>query len=345
MTVITLRPLFNPDGDIDLSKKRIIGGNTTNLQEFNRPKYEWALKWYRTSMNNFWIPEEIPMSADVTDYRNLPLDYRDSVNKILSFLIFLDSLQTANLPNINDYITASEVNLCLTLQAADEAIHSQSYSYILDSICNPHEQQQILYQWKEDPLLLKRVSFIGGLYNDFIEKPSEFGLIQTCMANFILEGLYFYSGFAFFYALGRQGKMSGTVQEIRYINRDELTHLVLFRNMMQEMRVENPHLFTEERIETLRNMVKQAVENEIEWGQYVIGDKVEGLNKSLVEAYIKHLANERLRMLDFEILYPEVVTDPLPWIAKMANINGIKTDFFEAKVSAYTKSAIVKDDL
>jgi ribonucleoside-diphosphate reductase beta chain len=285
------------------------------------------------------------MSQDVTDYRALPTEYRKSVDKILSFLIFLDSIQTANLPNINDYITAPEVNLCLTLQTADEAIHSQSYSYILDSICNPVEQQSILYQWKDDPMLLKRVSFIGGLYNDFINNPTEFGLVKTCMANFILESMYFYSGFAFFYALGRLGKMNGTVQEIRYINRDELTHVVLFRNILSEMKNENPHLFSPENIEELRQMMKTATETEIEWGKYVVGDKIEGLNQTLIEMYIKHLSNERLKMLDMEILYPEVDKDPLPWVAKMSNINGIKTDFFEAKVTAYTKASVVKDDL
>jgi ribonucleoside-diphosphate reductase beta chain len=345
MGEIKTRPLFNPNGETDIDKKRIIGGNTTNLQEFNRPKYEWAAKWYRASMNNFWIPEEIPMSADVTDYRNLPTEYRESLNKILSFLIFLDSLQTANLPNINDYITAPEVNLCLTLQTADEAIHSQSYSYILDSICNPHEQQAILYQWKDDPLLLERVSFIGGLYNEFIENPTDFGLVKTCFANFILESIYFYSGFAFVYSLGRLGKMNGTVQEIRYINRDELTHVVLFRNILSEIRGENPHLFTPENVEILRQMMATAVETEIVWGKYVVGDKIDGLNSHLIELYIKHLGNERLKMLDMEPLFPEVENDPLPWIAKFANTNGIKTDFFEAKPTAYTKVAAVRDDL
>ena len=315
------------------------------MQEFNRPKYGWALKWYRTSMNHFWIPEEIPMSQDVTDYRRLPREYRESLDKTLSFLIFLDSLQTANLPNINDYITAPEVNLCLTLQTADEAIHSQSYSYILDSICQPHEQQNILYQWKDDPHLYKRVSFIGGLYNEFIENPTEFGLVKTCFANFILESIYFYSGFAFFYALGRLGVMNGTVQEIRYINRDELMHVVLFRNILQEMRKENPHLFTAENIAILRNMMAEAADTEIAWGAYVIGDKIEGLNRTLIEQYIQYLCNERLKMIDMEPLFPNVEKDPLPWVAKMANTNGIKTDFFEAKPTAYTKVAAVKDDL
>jgi ribonucleoside-diphosphate reductase beta chain len=345
MSDLKIKPLFNPNGDTDISKKRIIGGETTNLMEFNRPKYDWAAKWYRASMNNFWIPESIPMSQDVTDYRNLKPEYRESLDKILSFLIFLDSLQTANLPNINDYITASEVNLCLTLQTADEAIHSQSYSYILDSICNPAEQQSILYQWKDDPHLLKRVSFIGGIYNEFIESPTEFGLVKTCFANFILESVYFYSAFAFVYALGRLGKMNGTVQEIRYINKDELTHIVLFRNIVSEMKNENPHLFTNENIEVLRQMMKQAVETEIEWGKQIVGDKIEGLNSNLIESYIKYLSNERLKMLDMKPLYPRVTEDPLPWVAKFANSNGIKTDFFEGHPTSYTKASVVRDDL
>lgn len=342
---IQQRPLFNPNGDTNKSNKRIIGGSTTNLQEFNSPKYKWASTWYRASMNNFWIPESIPMSKDVTDYRSLPKTYKESVDKILSFLIFLDSIQTANLPNINDYITASEVNLCLTLQTADEAIHSQSYSYILDSICNPAEQEEILYQWKNDPLLLKRISFIGGLYNDFIANPTEFGLVKVCMANFILESIYFYSGFAFFYALGRQGLMNGTVQEIRYINKDELTHVVLFRNILNEIRNENPHLFTDEHIQELRDMMKEAVDTEIEWGMYIVGDKIDGLNKQLIERYIKYLSNDRLNMLGLEPLYPEIDSDPIPWVAKMANSNGIKSDFFEAHPTSYTKASAVKDDL
>ena len=71
--------------------------------------------------------------------------------KILSFLVFLDSIQTANLPNISEYITANEINLCLSIQAFQEAVHSQSYSYMLDTICEPQERNEVLYQWKDDP--------------------------------------------------------------------------------------------------------------------------------------------------------------------------------------------------
>lgn len=339
------RPLFNPNGDTDPARKAIIGGNTTNLQEFNSLKYAWAYRWYRVALSNFWVPEEINMAQDLKDYRALTTKERTAFDKIMSFLIFLDSLQTANLPNINDYITAPEVNLCLTVHAFQEAVHSQAYSYILDTVCEPQERWAILYQWKDDAHLLRRVGFIGHLYNEFTEHPSRWQFVKTCMANFVLESVYFYSGFAFFYALERSGKMGATAQEIRYINRDELTHVALFRNIMRELQNENPDLFTPECKEELREMMREAVDHEVAWGRYVISDAVEGLSGGLIEQYIKYLANERLKQLDLVPLYPEAQENPLPWITKYANTNLLKTDFFEARPTAYSHSAMVRDDL
>ena len=157
------KALFNEHGDIELSKRRLINGNTTNLNDFNNIKYSWVSNWYRTAMNNFWIPEEINLSQDVKDYRILSKAEKTAYDKILSFLIFLDSIQTANLPNVGEYITANEVNLCLTIQAFQEAVHSQSYSYMLDTICSPEERTSILYQWRDDEHLLRRNKFIGDI--------------------------------------------------------------------------------------------------------------------------------------------------------------------------------------
>ena len=127
-TVLARKKLFNETGDIEVHLRKMIGGNTTNLNDFNNMKYTWASEWYRQAMNNFWIPEEINMNTDVQDYRKLSPAEKTAYDKILSFLIFLDSIQTANLPNVGQYITANEVNLCLTIQAFQEAVHSQSYS-------------------------------------------------------------------------------------------------------------------------------------------------------------------------------------------------------------------------
>jgi len=347
MAALKRKPLFNPEGEKDVRLRRMIGGNTTNLNDFNNMKYAWVNDWYRQAMNNFWIPEEINMSQDVKDYPRLLRAERTAYDKILSFLVFLDSIQTANLPSIGEYITANEVNLCLTIQSFQEAVHSQSYSYMLDTICSPEQRDSILYQWKTDAHLLARNTFIGEQYNAFQKDKDEFTLLRVLVANYILEGIYFYSGFMFFYNLGRNGKMPGSVQEIRYINRDENTHLWLFRNIIQELRKERPELFTPENTEILRGMIQEGVRQEIAWGEYVIGNDIPGLTAQMVTDYIKYLGNLRCQGLGFAPLYEGYDHEPaaMAWVSQYANANLVKTDFFEAKSTAYAKSTALVDDL
>lgn len=339
--------LFNPSGDIDLRLRRMIGGNTTNLNDFNNMKYLWVSDWYRQAMNNFWIPEEINLSQDFKDYPRLEKAERTAYDKILSFLVFLDSLQSNNLPTLSEYITANEVNLCLHIQAFQECIHSQSYSYMLDTICSPEERNDILYQWKTDEHLLNRNKFIGDCYNEFHEKRDKFSLMKTLIANFILEGIYFYSGFMFFYNLSRNGKMSGSAQEIRYINRDENTHLWLFRSIILELKKEEPDMFTPEKIKVYEDMMREGVRQEIAWGQYVIGNDVQGLNAQMVSDYIRYLGNLRWSGLGFGFLYDDNQKEPenMKWVGQYSNANMVKTDFFEAKSTAYAKSTALIDDL
>lgn len=347
MAILTKKPLFNPEGDSSVVARRMVGGNTTNLNDFNNLKYTWVSDWYRQAMNNFWIPEEINLNPDIKDYPKLDRAERTAYDKILSFLVFLDSIQTANLPAVGEYITANEVNLCLTIQSFQECVHSQSYSYMLDTICSPEERDQILYQWRTDEHLLRRNTFIGALYNAFRVDRDEFTFLKVLIANYILEGIYFYSGFMFFYNLGRNGKMPGSVQEIRYINRDENTHLWLFRNILQELKAERPDLFTGERVEILREMIAEGVRQEIAWGRYVIGDDVQGLTSDMVTDYIKYLGNLRCYSLGFAPLYEGYDREPesMAWVSQYANANMVKTDFFEARSTAYAKSTAMVDDL
>lgn len=347
MEKIEKRPLFNPQGDTEVAARRIIGGNTTNLNDFNNMKYQWVSGWYRQAMNNFWVPEEINMNTDVSDYPRLPEAERRAYDKILSFLIFLDSIQTANLPNISSYITANEVNLCLSIQIFQEALHSQSYSYMLDTICEPQERTNVLYQWKNDEHLLRRNEFIGTIYNDFQENSTPMNFMRAVMGNYILEGVYFYSGFMFFYNLGRNNRMPGSVQEIRYINRDENTHLWLFRSIIKELREECPELFDADKVEVYRAMLREGCEQEIAWGHYVIGDDVEGLTKEMVSDYIMYLGNLRAESLGFAPIYEGHDVEPksMDWVSQYANANMIKTDFFEARSTAYAKSSALIDDL
>ena len=347
MAELVKKPLFNPGGDTEVRLRRMIGGNTTNLNDFNNMRYAWVSGWYRQAMNNFWIPEEINLSQDVKDYPNLSAPERRAYNKILSFLVFLDSIQTANLPCIGEYVTANEVNLCLSIQTFQECVHSQSYSYMLDTICSPTQRDDILYQWKTDEHLLRRNTFIGDLYNEFQKKKDAFTLLKVMMANYILEGVYFYSGFMFFYNLARNGKMPGSAQEIRYINRDENTHLWLFRNIILELQKENPELFTPENIEVLRGMLEEGVRQEVAWGHYVIGDDIPGLTKGMETDYIKYLGNLRWAGLGYGTLYEGYDSEPenMAWVSQYSNANMVKTDFFEAKSTAYAKSTALVDDL
>ena len=347
MAHLVKKPLFNPGGDTDVRLRRMIGGNTTNLNDFNNLKYPWVSDWYRQAMNNFWIPEEINLAQDVKDYPNLSQAERTAYDKILSFLVFLDSIQTANLPNIGEYITANEVNLCLSIQAFQECVHSQSYSYMLDTICSPTQRDEILYQWKTDEHLLRRNTFIGDLYNEFQEKRDPVTLLRVLMANFILEGVYFYSGFMFFYNLSRNGKMPGSAQEIRYINRDENTHLWLFRSILLELQKEQPELFSPENVEMLRQMLEEGVRQEIAWGHYVIGDAVPGLTSRMVTDYIRYLGNLRWSSLGFGTLFEGCEREPadMAWVSQYSNANMVKTDFFGAKSTAYAKSTALVDDL
>lgn len=338
------KKIFNEFGD--RGTWSMIGGNTTNLREWNRIKYDWANVLYRTMLNNFWIPEEISLSEDVKQFPYLTSGERNAFDKIISFLNFLDSIQCENLPGLSRYITAAEVSSLLNIQAFQEEIHAQSYSYILDTVTNPITRDKIYDEWREDKNLLARNRFIADKYQRFSDEPSKENFITTIMANYILEGIYFYSGFAFFYTLARQGKMTATSTIFKYINRDEVTHLVLFQNILKELRSEEADLFNQETEEKLREMMRQGVENEISWGQYVTNDEIMGINNHLIEQYIKYLSNLRLQAIGLAPLYPEILNNPMPWIEGFSNLNSTKTDFFEAKVTNYTKAAAFNfDDL
>jgi ribonucleoside-diphosphate reductase beta chain len=343
--ILQPKKLFNPSASRDLDVRKLIGGETNNLMMLSSNKYDWSFKLYRTMMGHFWIPEEISLGQDKLQFETQLTDNeRDTFDKIISFLVFLDSLQVANLPNINDFVTLSEVNLLLTIQGYQEALHSQSYGYILETIAN--ERQQDIYAIATtDPYLVKRNQLIADYYQEFIDEQTKRGFVKVCMANYILEGLYFYAGFSFFYNLARNGKMTGVGTEIKYINRDELSHLALFQNMFRELRKEEPQLFTLGLEDELRQMMKNAVEHEIEWSRYAIGDKIQGLSTDLLGKYVKYISNQRLSRIGLAPLYPEIDQDPLPFVDQFTKFNQMKTDFFEEKVTNYVKGNLKLDDI
>ena len=234
--VVDRKKLFNPLGDDSLSKRRVIKGDSTNIFNLNNVKYQWANQLYRTMMGNFWIPEKIDLTQDKNDYKNLTDQEKEAYDGILSFLIFLDSIQTNNIPNVCDYITAPEINLILSIQTFQEAIHSQSYQYIIESILPKEIRNSIYDKWREDKILFERNKYIAEMYQKFLEEPNDKNFSKVIIADYLLEAIYFYNGFNFFYLLASRNRMMGTSDVIRLINRDELSHVVIFQHLLKEIR-------------------------------------------------------------------------------------------------------------
>lgn len=330
-------PLFNPQGTDETSSRRMIGGNATGLFNLNDVKYAWAKPMYQVMIGNFWVPEKVKgLPDDAIQYKNLTKDEQHAYDGVLSFLIFLDSLQTVNLPNFSDYITAPEVKLLLAIQSYQEAIHSQSYATILETVVDSKKRDEIYYFWREDTVLLERITYIGKLYQNFLENPSEENFFEALIANYLLEGLYFYNGFAFFDTLVYNSKMTATGRMISYIRRDELTHVTLFANIIKTIDKENPGFVKPEKV---KEMFRIAVEQEIIWSHHIFGDRVAGLTKNAIEEYTKHLANTRLNLLEIDPLYPEIIKNPFVHLERMADNNSEKTNFFESTVVNYTQSS------
>src|SRR5690606_29010784 len=255
----------------------------------------------------------------------------------LPILATLDSSQTRTILLTSLYATDPSVQSILAVIAQQEAVHNESYSYILSSVVSLDKQNQAFEIGRKDPVLLKRNQNIMEIYNLFIEKPSIENILKTLVYSTLLEGLFFYSGFAFFYNLARQNKMVGTSTMISYINRDELEHGRFISELIRATLAENPEYNTKTFTDWVYAQFKRSVELEVEWSYYVLKD-VEGINLEEMEGFIKYRANKMLRMIGLSEIYLDHVNNPMKWIRSYVdNFDGTKTDFFEQRNRQYTK--------
>ena len=335
------KKIYNPNSTESVNDRKIFGGDPTGLFELNNIKYQWAYNLWDMMLNNTWFPKEVDMTGDVRDYKQLTDAEKRAYDKALSQLIFMDSLQTNNLiDNVNPYITSPEINLILVRQAFEEALHSQSYAVMVDSISQ--NSSEIYDMWRQDNKLKFKNDNIAQVYESLAGDPTDQDIVKAMFANQILEGIYFYSGFTFFYTLARSGKMLGSAQMIRFIQRDEVTHLLIFQNMINATRKERPELFTPELIEEVYEMFDKAVELEIAWGQHITEGQILGLTNDIIEDYIKYLADKRLHAVGLEKRYNR--EHPIKWVDNFSSFNDQKTNFFEGNVTNYSKGSLNFDD-
>jgi len=340
-TELKRKKIYNPDSTETSQERQVFNGDPTGLFELNNIKYQWAYNLWEVMLNNTWFPKEANMVNDKKDYEELSVDEKSAYDKALAQLIFMDSLQTNNLiDNINPYITAPEINLILVRQSFEEALHSQSYAVMVDSISSNSEE--IYELWRTDMQLKTKNGNIAAVYLKLADEPTERNFVLACFANQILEGIYFYSGFAYIYTLARSGKMLSSAQMIRFIQRDEVTHLVLFQNMINTLRKSRPDLFTPDLIEEVKEMFRAAVILESDWGKYITGGQILGMTDEIIEQYIQFLADERLDAVGIEKIYN--VPNPMKWVDSFSGFNDQKTNFFEGTVANYSKGSLSFDD-
>lgn len=339
MAKIQKRKLY--DVSAPNSSTGIINGESSNVLNWDDVRFSWAYPMYKNMLGNFWTPFEINMSNDVKQWDALSEDEQDTFKKIIGLLAFLDSIQTDYSSKVADYLTDSSLSALMQVLSFQEVVHNQSYSYVLSSLVNKQEQDRIFEYWKHDEVLLERNQFIASGYETFVQDPSPQTLFESIVYDIILEGLFFYAGFAFFYNLARNQKMVSTSTMINYINRDEQLHVTLFINIVKELFKEHPELNTKENHAFITNTFRKAAELEIKWGEYIIGHRFPGITMSELSDYIKFMANMRVNQLGIERPFEGHRENPMRWIKAYADVNAGKSDFFEQKSRQYTK---VSDD-
>ncbi|GAA7255951.1 ribonucleotide-diphosphate reductase subunit beta [Helicobacter pylori] len=338
---VSRKKIYNPNSTESVNERKIFGGNPTSMFDLNKIKYQWADHLWKTMLANTWFAEEVSMNDDKRDYLKLSTEEKIGYDRALAQLIFMDSLQTNNLiDNVNPFITSPEINLCLVRQAYEEALHSHAYAVMVESISANTEE--IYDMWRNDMQLKSKNDYIAQVYMELAKNPTEENILKALFANQILEGIYFYSGFSYFYTLARSGKMLGSAQMIRFIQRDEVTHLILFQNMINALRNERADLFTPQLINEVIGMFKKAVEIEASWGDYITQGKILGLTSSLIEQYIQFLADSRLSKVGIAKVYG--VQHPIKWVESFSSFNEQRSNFFEARVSNYAKGSVSFND-
>lgn len=322
--------LFNIEGDDSKENQHIFGGNPTGILNLNNVKYSWVSGFWRTMLNNHWIPEKVSLVDDKVTVRSLTESELKGIKNTLGFLIFLDSMQVNNLPNIREYITCSGVKTLLTLQEFQEAVHSQSYQYILESLFTNEEREEIYNLWRTNPLLAKRNKYIADQMQDFVDNPTEDNFKRVQIANLALEGIYFYEGFNLFDQLAGRKKLVQSQKIIDYIRTDENSHVALFTKIIHET------MDTQKESEMIYEVMRIACEQEIEWAQETYGNTILGVSKESSAEYVKYLTNARLRALRLDPLYPDV-SNPYTHLEVKSRSN-----FFESSaVVDYSQSGAV----
>ena len=306
-------------------------------------KYDWAWQKYLDGCANHWMPQEVNMTADIAlwkDPNGLSEDERRIVMRSLGFFSTADSLVANNLVlAVYRLITNPECRQYILRQAFEEAIHTHAYQYCIESL--GMDEGEIFNMYREVPSVAKKASW-GLKYTRSISDPQfQTGTVETdrqFLKNLIayycvLEGMFFYCGFTQILSMGRRNKMTGTAEQFQYILRDESMHLNFGIDVINTIKMENPHLWDAQMQEEATQMILQGAQLEIEYAQDTMPRGVLGMNAAMMADYLKFIANRRLVQIGLKEQFPGVA-NPFPWMSEIMDLKKEK-NFFETRVVDY----------
>ena len=327
---------------VQVDDKRMINCRA-DLNQLVPFKYEWAWQKYLDGCANHWMPQEINMTQDVATWKSsdgLTEDERRIVMRSLGYFSTADSLVANNLVlAIYRHITCPEARQYLLRQAFEEAIHTHAYQYCIESL--GMDEGEVFNMYREVPSVAKKaawsISHTSGI-SDPMFKTGTMEADQELLRNLIgfyvvTEGIFFYCGFTQILSMGRRNKMTGVAEQFQYILRDESMHLNFGIDVINQIKLENPHLWTESFVAEVTQMILEGTELEINYARDTMPRGVLGMNAQIMEEYLHFIANRRLSQIGLPEAYPGAKT-PFPWMSEIMDLRKEK-NFFETRVIEY----------
>ncbi|TAK43892.1 MAG: ribonucleotide-diphosphate reductase subunit beta [Betaproteobacteria bacterium] len=327
---------------VSVEDKRVINSKA-DVNQLVPFKYRWAWEKYLAACANHWMPQEINMSRDIglwKDPDGLTEDERRIVKRNLGFFVTADSLAANNIVlGTYRHITAPECRQYLLRQAFEEAIHTHAYQYIVESL--DLDAGEVFNAYHEVPSIRDKDEFLIPFIDTLTDPAFLTGtpendqklLKSLIVFSCLMEGLFFYVGFVQVLALGRQNKMTGSAEQYMYILRDESMHCNFGIDLVNQIKLENPQLWSGPFREELQSLFARAVELEYRYAEDTMPRGVLGLNAPMFKEYLRFIANRRCQQIGLDALYPGA-SNPFPWMSEMIDLKK-ERNFFETRVIEY----------
>ncbi|MEM7019102.1 MAG: ribonucleotide-diphosphate reductase subunit beta [Pseudomonadota bacterium] len=327
---------------IQVDDKRIINCRA-DLNQLVPFKYQWAWQKYLDACANHWMPQEVNMTADIALWKSkdgLTDDERMIIKRNLGFFVTADSLVANNLVlAVYRHITNPECRQYLLRQAFEEALHTHAYQYVVESL--GLDEAEIFNMYREVPSVHNKAAW-SLPYTQSLGDPnfhtgtpeSDQRLLRDLIAFYVVfEGIFFYVGFTQLLSMGRRNKMVGAAEQFQYILRDESMHLNFGIDVINQIKVENPGLWTEAFQAEILHMVDEAVKLEYQYAVDTMPRGVLGMNAEMFSGYLQYIANRRCSQIGLPEQYQNA-ENPFPWMSEIIDLKKEK-NFFETRVTEY----------